>query len=178
MIGNTIAGGLSVFTPLATNSYFSIATQTVGAGGASSITFSSIPNTYKHLQIRLFALNSTWCTVRFNSDTGSNYAGHELRGDGSTVYAGGGNNTQIYAGLGSGNVSDPSVFVMDILDYANTNKYKTMRTLTGGDANGSGYIQLTSGLWMNTTAISTISLQMFNGSNFNQYTHAALYGVN
>lgn len=60
------AGGMSTVTRytdmLAGNSFWnpwspstdydSIATTTVGAGGAASITFSSIPSTYQHLQIR------------------------------------------------------------------------------------------------------------------------------
>ena len=66
--------------------------------------------------------------------------------------------------------------VIDILDYANTNKYKTLRTLNGGDANGSGNIQIESGSWRNTAAITSITLT-HNGSGFTQYSSFALYGI-
>jgi hypothetical protein len=66
--------------------------------------------------------------------------------------------------------------IIDILDYANTNKYKTARSLRGYDANGSGNMSLISGLWMNTAAISNITLTARGGS-VDQYTTFALYGI-
>jgi hypothetical protein len=69
----------------------------------------------------------------------------------------------------------PTATVTDIIDYANTNKYKTLRSLGGTDRNGTGEIQLASGLWMNTTAIS--SIQITTGANFTTTTQFALYGV-
>ena len=67
--------------------------------------------------------------------------------------------------------------VIDILDYKNTNKYKTARTLSGQDTNGAGIIQLLSGVWMSTAAISTLTL--FTVSAFNIATNSSfsLYGV-
>ena len=73
-----------------TNSYESIATVTVGAGGSSSISFSSIPSTYKHLQIRSINLSSSTdnnILMRFNSDSGANYSRHYVYGDGASVGA-------------------------------------------------------------------------------------------
>jgi hypothetical protein len=68
------------------------------------------------------------------------------------------------------------VGVASILDYTNTNKYKTSRILCGYDANGSGFSLLYSGLWQNTAAITSIT--MFpNSGNFEQYSSFALYGV-
>jgi hypothetical protein len=168
--------------PRITNSYESIATTTVGSGGSATITFSSIPSTYKHLQIRGIARdassNGEW-KIEFNSDTTTtNYRRHGVYGDGSSAYAFGVNNNTVAPVSYSGQTT--SVFggyVTDILDYANTNKNKTVRTLGGYDVNGSGQLGLYSNLWNNTAAITSISLKIVGGSNFAQYTQFALYGV-
>ena len=168
---------------ISTNSYESIATTTVGAGGQSSITFSSIPSTYKHLQIRGIGRTSAGgesLRLRFNSDTGANYANHELYGTGSaaSAYAEFNVNSNFADSFAPSSAS-ANVFgvgVIDILDYANTNKYKTIRALSGYDNNGSGYAVLNSGLWRNTTAIDTILL-FFGSGNLTQYSTFALYGI-
>ena len=168
--------------------YESIATTTVGAGGASSITFNSIPSTYTHLQIRgINRLTRSGqpegvAIARLNSDTTSgNYISHLLYGDGSTVGA------SAYTGIaglygfnGTATTSTTQIMgtsVMDILDYTNTSKYKTSRMLTGYDLNGSGEIRFYSGLWMSTSAITRIDLIPYYGTAFEQYTSFALYGI-
>lgn len=184
---NNIAALLSGVGAAAATSYESIATVTVGAGGSSSISFTSIPSTYKHLQVRGIARSTRaqtadYIALQLNSDTGSNYSYHGLQGDGSTAAAFG-FGTQTFmdveraaAATASANVF--GVFVFDILDYANTSKYKTMRNLGGFDNNGSGEIYLTSGSWQNTNAITTITLKTQLGtSNFAQYSTVALYGI-
>ena len=155
--------------------YQSISTVTVGAGGASSITFSSIPATYQHLQIRLFSKNSSdngTISMRYNGDSGSNYSIHDLYGNGATASAAGAaNQTYTFASLTGS--TQAAVSIIDILDYADTNKYKTNRSLIGVDYNGSGYVWFSSGNWRSTSAINSIVL----AATFNQYTHAALYGI-
>jgi hypothetical protein len=70
------------------------------------------------------------------------------------------------------------VAVCDILDYTNTNKYKTVRSLSGHDQNGSGYVTLMSGSWRNTAAITSITiLRDSGGANLTQYSQFALYGI-
>lgn len=181
-----IPGIIASSYPRVSNSYESIATVTVGAGGSSSITFSSIPSTYKHLQIRGIGRTARAnaddnAYIRFNSDTGNNYAWHSLYGTGSSVTAYAVSTTNYAQILAtSANSTTASVFngsVIDILDYANTNKYKTVRALSGFDANGSGIIYFNSGLWQNTSAITTIDLAGITGSNWSQYSSFALYGV-
>jgi hypothetical protein len=179
-------------TPPVTNSYESIATVTVGSGGASSISFSSIPSTYKHLQIRLMSRDaanggttaySATATVRFNGDSGSNYSAHWISasGSGTPGAAGFSSITSIYQAGQGGPYNDQvaNVFgaaIIDILDYADTNKYKTTRALNGQDMNGYGSIIFNSGSWRSTSAINAISL--FNdGGNWAQYSSAALYGI-
>jgi hypothetical protein len=79
------------------------------------------------------------------------------------------------ASTGGANVF--GTFIIDILDYANTSKYKTQRGLGGADLNGSGYISFNSGNWRNTNAITSISLTPLYGSQFAQYSSFALYGI-
>lgn len=156
-------------------------------GGETSIDFTSIPQTYKHLQLRVLAKNSGSSTtvdaqglfVRFNSDTTSaNYAGlHGLVGNGSTVSAFGQTN-QGRLNAGSVPYSLASCFsgtIIDIHDYASTTSNKTMRSFSGADGNGSGFVRLHSGLWAVTNAITSISVYQA-GFDYVAGTTIALYG--
>ena len=166
---------------LVTGAYESISTVTVGSGGSSTITFSSIPSTYTHLQLRVIGSVSTDgnMTMRLGNgsvDSGSNYSWHQLYGTGSATGAvAGANATQMYFASMTNTANIFGVSVIDILDYTNTNKYKTVRGLDGYDANGSGVVDLASGSWRNTAAVTTIELRC--PANFNQYSHFALYGI-
>jgi hypothetical protein len=169
------AGGLAV--PLG---YNSIASTTVGAGGASEIVFSSIPATYTHLQVRGIARNTTAdgnVRVQFNSDTASNYSDHQLYADGgSTASYTTTSTTYMQVGNMPTSANYFSEHIIDILDYTNTNKFKTIRTLHGYDLNGSGLIQYFSGNWRSSSAITTV--RVFAGNNnFAQYSSFALYGM-
>lgn len=171
----------------AAGDYQSIATSIVGAGGASSVTFSSIPSTYKHLEIRILAATTTsagdgaYFNIRFNSDSGSNYSYHDLYGTGSGTPSASGLATQsaIY-GQRLSEAGLPNIFgiaIIDIRDYTSTSKNKTLRLLGGYDANGSGSIYQVSGDWYNSsTAISSITLTP-DSNNFAQYSSFALYGI-
>jgi hypothetical protein len=167
-------------------SYESISTVTVGAGGASSITFSSIPSTYTHLQLRLSAREVTGgfdqMYMRVNGDTGANYSKHNVGGSGASglVYGGSASTSSVSIGVigGSNQVANTfSVSVTDFLDYANTSKYKTIRALSGIDSNGTGYNWFASGLWQNTNAITSINIFPTGATDFAQYSHFALYGI-
>ena len=169
---------------LSTNSYASIGTVTVGSGGASTITFSSIPSTYTHLQIRIFGKGNNAdvydaANLTYNGDTGANYTLHWLTGNGSSASALGLTPRNEIRAAYIGGATSPSIGsgIVDILDYSNTNKYKTLRSLSGADANGSGNIFFMSGLWMSTSAISSMTLTPVFGSSFSQYSSFALYGV-
>jgi hypothetical protein len=185
---NQIAAIHGTGVAASTTSYESIQTVDVGAGGSASITFSSIPSTYKHLQIRCIMKkagtgNDSFSLLTLNSDTGNNYATHYLLGTGAVALAGANapSISSIYAGVtwGTGSSFSSSTFsaaVIDILDYTNTNKNTTVRTLTGTDGNGAGQVDLNSGVWLNTAAVTTINIAG-NGGNFNEYSHFALYGI-
>jgi hypothetical protein len=167
-----------LFAP--SGAYDSIATTTLGSSTAT-ITFSSIPSTYTHLQIRGLALNSSNVdyVLRYNGDSGSNYRGHVLYSDGATVTAAntfGGTYTGNDIAFNSG-TTYPIAFVTDILDYTNTNKNTTLRGLYGTDVNGAGgQIAFISGLWVNTSAVTSITITATTGT-FSQYSSFALYGI-
>lgn len=164
----------------------SIATVAVGSGGSSTITFNSIPSTYKHLQIRAVARTNRSAVqdalkIRFNSDSGSNYVHHYLLGDGSSASAGANTgSTGIFVDGITGDSSGSNAWggaVIDVLDYSNANKYKTLRSLSGREDNTQGAIWLESGLWQNSSAISTVTIIPNGGTLFYQYSSFALYGV-
>lgn len=182
IIASSVTGGLTVDN----GAYFPIQSYVVPSGGAASVTFSSIPSTYTHLQIRgiarsTLAASGAGFAMQVNSDTGSNYAAHNLLGDGaspqSNAYT---SNTYMYPSTympaASATASIFGSAIIDIFDYANTNKYKTMRSLYGSDLNGSGQVGIASSVWMNTNAITSIKLY-FTSSNLAQYSSFALYGV-
>jgi hypothetical protein len=157
----------------------SIATAT-GTGSSGTITFSSIPSTYASLHIRMFSKDSSnnQNGIRFNSDSGSNYATHWLLGDGSTASAAAltSTNRVSYIGQSVGTTSIGGVSIIDVHDYASSTKNKTVRALTGWDTNGSGEIRLTSGLWLNTAAVTSLSIINL-GDNFATSTVISLYGI-
>ena len=164
---------------ISTTAYESIASSS--PSGVSTVTFSSIPGTYTSLQLRFNGLVSTaggGFYLRFNSDTGSNYAAHGLRGNGSAASSFGQTALgYIYAyGSGSGTVATyPNVGIVDIHNYAITTQNKTVRVLSGADANGSGTLELDSGLWLNTNAITSITI--FSDYNWNSGSVISLYGI-
>ena len=167
-----------------------IATVVVGSGGSTTISFTSIPSTYKHLQIRAIGrtltagVSDNAIHIQFNSDTGSNYSYHGLFGNGGSAFA--------YAGtsVASGQISQlPTdgrtascfgVSVTDILDYADTSKYTTTRSLCGNSTNDTnGLIGIISASWRNTAAVTSITLitPAAGTATFAQYSHFALYGI-
>jgi hypothetical protein len=181
---NNIVGLLNDGVTTPPNSYESISTYTIGSGGAADVTFSSIPATYKHLQIRILGKDSTTGTGdlrwQFNGDTATNYTFHWLTGNGASPSAGG------YGGTAYGNINNWatgtgatdqfSVAIIDLLDYTDTNKFTTGRALSGRDNNGSGQVDLSSMSWRNTAAVTSIKLYLTTG-NIGQYSSFALYGI-
>jgi hypothetical protein len=180
IIASSISGNLDA------GDFESIATVSVTGATAANVEFTSIPATFTHLQIRALgrtdrAATGDFINIQFNSITTSSYALHELLGDGSSASSNPGVSqtataTQRFGGANA-TAGVFGVFVLDILDYANTNKNTTIRGLGGTDNNGSGIVSLSSGLFNATNAISSIKFLPGLGSNFVQYTQFALYGI-
>lgn len=159
----------------------------------SEFTFVSIPAGYEHLQIRVVAkttrptYNNDLISLRFNGDTSTSYSSHHVKGTGTGTAS-----TESAAAINKiylcGNVGDTvnasenfGVAIIDIYDYANTTRNKTMRSLSGYDANGTGtdpgIVSLSSGFWNNTSAITTITLLPGEGSALASQSIFSLYGV-
>jgi hypothetical protein len=160
--------------------------QTVnGTGSSGIITFSSIPTTYTHLQIRAtirgnYSSANMSSTIVLNGDTAANYAQHQLLGNGGTVTASGTANTTSISPINypaaSGTTNAFNGVIIDILDYKNTNKNKTIKYFNGYH-NGSTYgASLNSGLWRSTAAISSITFTAAVGS-YVSATRFSLYGI-
>jgi len=186
-LANGSAYGYRTLATAAAGSYESIATFT-GNGSANSVTFSSIPQTYTSLQIRCFGMvtlgiSTNRLKLNFNSDTGNNYAYHSLIGDGSSVSTETGINQAAIDNMGTvmGSTYAPAPTIIDIHDYTATSRNKTVRSFTGADGNiasGSFRILLSSGLWMNTSAITSIDVALTNGSlAFTTSSVISLYGI-
>ena len=151
----------------------------------ASVSFTGLGSysAYKHLQVRAVVrinagvVQTSSPVLQLNSDTGSNYARHLLQGDGSSVTSGAQTSTDGFYGINSAGASAAAnifgVAVIDILDFASTNKQTTFRSLTGVSAANSR-ISLRSGLWNNTAAVTSITFaqaDLLAGSRF------SLYGV-
>ena len=184
VLASAITGNLAVPD---TGAMFQLGMVSVGSGGTANITFSSIPSTYKHLQIRGIARTNRALTrdalkVTVNGNTDSSYGYHNLYGNGTSATAQGfGSEPNIPFNDIAGNTATANVFgvmIIDILDYASTTKVKTLRGLGGYDNDGSGVVGLNSGAYFgNTNALTSIKLESYGGTAFQQYTTFALYGI-
>jgi hypothetical protein len=162
--------------------YESISSITLSAS-ASSITFSGIPATYTHLQIRGFYNNSAanmLISIGTSGGADTGVRGHLLNGTGSAAQAL--SYTPLTNGIyidynGPTNTTSFYGSILDILDYSNTNKNKVFRTLFGVDTNGGGEVGINSGLFTTTNAITSVTLTSTTASRIAQYSSFALYGV-
>jgi hypothetical protein len=165
---------------LSTLSYESIATAT--PSGTSTVTFSSIPSTYKHLQIRtnIFQGSGGDIFLKLNSTQGLGV--HYIVGNGTSASGGydslpSGSNGQYFGNLGASSTG-AQVGITDILDYTDTNKYKVARTLGGLDTNSG---TTTNRVWLYSflfdTTASITSITFYSASNFASGSSFALYGV-
>ncbi len=165
----------------------SIATVTANTTG--TVTFSNIPSIYQHLQLRAIGRGTqsgtfTNMNLRVGDgsvDTGSNYTYHRLigSGSGSATADAAANQTAGLFGISGAGAGTNTFYasIIDILDYDDTNKFKTIRSLSGIDNNGDGTIYLQSFLWRGSSAITTIELTLGGGQTLNTNSHFALYGI-
>jgi hypothetical protein len=174
------AGGFTKF-----GDFYQIASSTATGGAVANFTFSDIPQDYTHLQIRYITRTTSANAedqfyINYNGVTTSSYRSHQLYGNGtSAVSADSGLITVGFPSRVAGGTSAANIFsvgVIDILDYTNTNKYKTFRNISGYDKNGSGEVFLSSGFLSSTTNAIT-SLVFRSNSNLAQYSSFALYGI-
>jgi hypothetical protein len=167
---------------------YELISTTVLGGTATSVTFSSLAtyaSTYKHLQIRTVARVSASQVsqvigIQINGDTGNKYSGPGVQGNCSTVSSFGYANspTMDFQRLTAANATANSfgALVIDIIDpYAAKNK--TLRTLGGFTSTGENMVALTSGAYLNTSSITSITCLSFSPSNFVAGSRFSLYGI-
>lgn len=164
------------------SSKFQLIATALADGSSQSVTFASIPNTFTHLQLRIVAnanLATRYNLVRVNGNT-SNYKSHVLYGDGSSV-----NSDAPSAGTGAfvgGYYDVPSstnhfgAAIVDILDYANTSKFKTFKSLSGVPSSAP-IIGLNSGAYLLTTAVTSVSVTCSGGGYYTNGSRFSLYGI-
>lgn len=181
-VGVSLLAGNAAYSPA---SYESISTVSLTAN-QTTISFTSIPSTYKHLQLRVsnyYSMNDDSFYVTFNGDSGANYSWHLTEGHNTSTrslgYSSQNYISQWIAGAStSGTSSYPGVGIIDIFDYADTNKYKTTRTVGGYETNGTspvGLVGIFSGNWRSTSAITSISI--VGSGQFRADSKFALYGI-
>lgn len=169
--------------------YESIVTAIVDSNGASSITFSNIPQNYTHLQIRGMARTNRASNndgdvliLRFNGDSNNNYPSHRFESNGESA-SGNSESAAPHIVLNrfpceSAASTVFGALIIDILDYKSTSKNKTTRAFCGYNRNGAGFISLCSGLYNTTpSAITSILLGPGAGTLFTQNSYFALYGI-
>ena len=167
------------------DTYTLISSVTVGAGGASSIDFTSIPATYTDLVVKLSsrvnAGSGGYQTyVRFNSDSGANYPWRNLLGTGSSALSQSDTadtGMRITMSVSSGDTANTfSNSELYIPNYAGS-AYKSVSADGVSENNATGATaDLAAGLWNSTSAITSINI-FASGASFVQYSTAYLYGI-
>jgi len=159
---------------------YELISTTILSSAAASVTISSIPSGYKHLQVRTMIWNDNsngLVRMRVNGDTGTNYSAHRLGGNGSSVASASylSNPFMYVADLTASSSTTQSPGIIDILDYASTTKNKTVRGFSSFVSTME--VHLYSGLWMNTAAIT--SLTFLDNANYqiNAGSRFSLYGI-
>jgi hypothetical protein len=167
---------------------YELISTTILGSSTPSITFdvSSFASTYKHLQIRASmrtdrAGTTDRANIRFNGDTGANYSGHVLYANSTQVLsAAEANGTFVGGGYATGNTATSNAFaasVVDFLDVFSTTKNKTTRDLSTDITGSRTEIELGSGNWRNTAAVTSILVYPQIASNFLTGSRFSLYGI-
>ena len=162
--------------------YDKIATTTLGSASAS-ITFSSIAASWTDLRL---VFNNTGAsatgvgtpTMRFNSDTTSNYSVVRLAGQGTTAAATYDSSQTVMnlASYTAPQTSVPLLITVDVFSYAGST-LKTCFITYSNDYNGGGSIEHATGLYRSTSAITSITITSAGASTWNTGTTATLYGI-
>jgi hypothetical protein len=170
------------------NTFKAIATVTVGAGGTSAITFSSIPSTYTDLVVKLSSRQNLAqiygvLNIQFNGTGGTAYSYRLIEGNGSSVSSGGQTSVDSIYGVYSDNGANSTAntfsnIEMYVPNYTSSN-FKSVSLDQVSENNATtAFAILNAGIWANTSAITQITFSTGgSGANFVQYTTATLYGI-
>ncbi len=183
-------GVLAVAGAGAAGGTYELLETVIPSGSSGTIEFLNIPQTYKHLQLRMVirhdevsSANVEDCSIRFNGATGNVYAIHFIESNASSVtstaYA---SQTIMFGAYTNAPASSTSSFagtVLDILDYSATTKYKTLRSFSGSATSSGPKLAFYSGLYQATTAVSSIQILSPNTVTkpFRSASRFSLYGI-
>ena len=179
--------GNSLLAGYETNQFHHLETVRLG-GPAAFVEFTNLGrySDYQHLQIRYteyYTQAGFSTTMQLNGDTGGNYNSHGVYGTGSAVTAGwqGPSATALLVNhFAIGHTTDTNVRtvgVVDILDSFDTTKNTTIRSFGGQVGSGANLVFLHSGLWRNTSAITSIRLATNGAPQFATDSRFSLYGI-
>jgi hypothetical protein len=159
-----------------TPTYTPIANVTLGSA-ASSLTFSSIPATYRDLICVVVASGSTTLQgrIRINGDSGSNYTYQRMSGSGSAASAASSSpgTEGFISAIAQATTTSALQTNISIMDYSATNKWKTIISRADNSANGTEAFANT---WRNTAAVTSVQILTSTG-NWASGSTFALYGV-
>jgi hypothetical protein len=180
---SSASSATSSYVATAKQNFFSIAT--LQGNGTGALYFYNIPQTYTHLQLRIYGRsgNSTSSNLYTNwyknGTSNTAQADHYIYGNGSTVAA------TNHTGLpyvfqstmfpGTNAASHMGVAIIDVFDYTNPNKNKVIRTIGGYDNNSTGTVNVASGLIVAPYAFDTCWVD--TEGYFTTASYVSLYGV-
>ena len=157
-------------------------------GSQSSVSFTDLTtkyaSTYQHLQLRMVgrtdrASNGDSFILQFNSDTGTNYSGHTMRAEHTTLYQGGaGSQTYIELGYSEAANNTANSFAYCIAEIYNpffTSQTTTVTAASGFNSSIGRTLQ-NQGRWNSASQVTTITISPLYGTNFVQYSRFGLYG--
>ena len=157
------------------NTYTLISSNTVGSGGVSSVTFSSIPSTYSDLLLKASVRGASAASlaIAYNGST-ANFTNTWLESDGSAASSGSNAGSGRFVGVSSTATSVFTNLEIYIPDYLSS-KYKTYSSDSAGESNTStAYSDLISGRWSDSAAITSIGI---SGTTMSEYSSFYLYGI-
>lgn len=179
--GTTPWTGLAYFTPGGGNGTSAALIEEVAPTGVATVTFASIPQTYRHLEVRgsLVLSGTQGVRLRFNGDTAANYDIQLMRGAGaaaSAVEA----LAQTYLEIAAGTSGRVSPLLLSIPGYRDGTVERAVTNVGGlktGTASGNLRMDLGVGWWRGTAAVSSLTLIVAGASTFAAGTRIGLYGI-
>jgi hypothetical protein len=164
---------------LPTPTYIALANITI-ASAASTISFTSIPATYRDLVLVIngqLAINN-FIGLRLNSDSGANYPQVMMRSNsGGSTESGTDTGTSIYANWSQARAGDRYTSIFQLMDYSATDKHKTVLSRNNyTDINPLTRVEANASRWANTAAVSSLTLVSGTNALAAGFT-ASLYGI-
>jgi hypothetical protein len=154
-----------------TPTYVPLGTITLGST-ASSVTFSSIPSTYRDLVLVHIGATSAedQIRIRFNSDTGSNYSFVQMGGDSGGAFSTSGTLDGARVSFGSTGINST---IVQIMDYSASDKHTTLLSRAN---KGAGDVRAHAARWANTAVVTTVSFYPITGT-FSSGSTFSLFGI-